>query len=218
MRAIWRVAIGTGLAWLLVGCTPAPEADLADSLRLTATPFQPLPPTAALADTTSETATTPDPSVTLFQDLTLTLAQHPFPYHRSELEPSATRLLYELNRARATAGRAPLEADAALTDLAFLRARDLVARDYMDHRDPETGTDLAWTLLTSAGFHGRLGENLFAATGPLDSLPQAALQAWLDSPEHRANLLDPAFRRAGVGLMGDGTWWKVVVLLAEHGP
>ncbi len=218
MQARWWVAIGVGLACLLVGCRPALDPEVVDSLALTATPFQPIPPTAALADSTLQSAATPDPEHTLFQELTLALARLPFRYRRSELEPSAVQMLYELNRARAAAGRPPLEAHEGLMDLAFLRARDLVARDYMAHRDPETGVDLAWTLLTAAGYYGRLGENLFAATGPLESLPPIALQAWLDSPEHRANLLDPAFRLAGVGLMGDGTWWKVVVLFAEHGP
>ena len=42
------------------------------------------------------------------------------------------------------------------------------------------------------------GENLAWGTGPLRTA-SAIVAAWLASPEHRANLLRPAFSRVGIG-------------------
>jgi uncharacterized protein YkwD len=42
------------------------------------------------------------------------------------------------------------------------------------------------------------GENLAWGTGSLGGA-HAIVAAWLASPEHRANLLRPSFRRVGVG-------------------
>jgi uncharacterized protein YkwD len=41
-----------------------------------------------------------------------------------------------------------------------------------------------------------VGENLFWSTGPVDA--SAGLKAWMASPEHRANILDPAWRQIGI--------------------
>jgi uncharacterized protein YkwD len=43
-----------------------------------------------------------------------------------------------------------------------------------------------------------LGENIAWGTGPLASA-RAIFAAWLRSDDHRANILDPAFRDIGVG-------------------
>jgi uncharacterized protein YkwD len=73
-------------------------------------------------------------------------------------------------------------------------------------------------LLPAAGYGGLLSEVIYATTAPLADLPEAAYDWWMNSEIHRRNLLDPRFQLIGIGLMGDGTWWKVTGLLAAEGP
>jgi uncharacterized protein YkwD len=137
---------------------------------------------------------------------------------RLALVPKALEVLEGLNRERQALGLPLLEAPPVLSDIAFVRAEDMMTRDYLGHEDPADGSTLAWSLAVAAGYGGRLAEALFATTGPLDEAAASALATWLASPENRAVLLDPVFRYAGAGLTGDGTWWKVVLLLAEQAP
>jgi len=59
----------------------------------------------------------------------------------------------------------------------------------------------------AAGFVGAFGENLYIAEGA-DGSPRAALDGWLNSPEHRENLFRPEWRTQGVA----------AVKLATFGP
>ena len=59
----------------------------------------------------------------------------------------------------------------------------------------------------AAGFVGEFGENLYIAEGA-DGSPRAALDGWLNSPEHRENLFRPEWRTQGVA----------AVKLATFGP
>ena len=141
-----------------------------------------------------------------------------FLYTRQELRASAEETVRLINEERRQAATASLAIDPALTDLAFVRSEDMIARDYFAHEDPLDGSVPAHLLLPAAGFGGMLSEILFATTAPLDDVPSAALDWWRNSDIHRRNLLEPRFHMVGIGLMGDGTWWKVTGLLAEAGP
>ena len=53
--------------------------------------------------------------------------------------------------------------------------------------------------LSSAG-RWRIGENLAWGTGEL-ATPKAIMAAWMDSAGHRANILQPAYREIGFGVL-----------------
>ncbi len=137
---------------------------------------------------------------------------------RRVLLPTAEEILQLANTERAALGLPPLSATAALTELAFSRSEDMVARGYFSHADPEDGHLAAETLLVGGGYTGRLGENLFSYNGTLGDLALDALAAWMSSPDERSLILDPVFTLAGVGVMGDGSRWTVTQLFAENGP
>jgi uncharacterized protein YkwD len=63
--------------------------------------------------------------------------------------------------------------------------------------------------LISLGFH-TVGENILS--GPADMSASAMESAWMASPDHRANILNPAFTVAGVGtaISADGRLWVAV--------
>ncbi len=205
----------------LSGCSGPPGTSAvapADASREpvlgTSTPFEPLQPTLRSAEGVADfrrMTSTPNPVATL----TGLLSDHFFTYNRFDLSPAAEAILERVNRERRAVGVGPLHASQELNDLAFLRAKDMVARDYFGHVDPESGVALAWSLLTTGGYEGKIAENLFATTASLERVPEATLARWLANPENRGNLLDPDFSGSGVGLMGDGVWWKVVALFAE---
>ncbi len=211
--AVARVLILTG--WLLGACAGEGASHRSNQQLLpgrgpTPTPFLPLEPTfenPALRQT-------PDPRMTL----EAIVSQYRLPYARSQLRPASDAVLKGVNAARTERGLAPLQSSDQLTDFAYLRSEDMIVRDYYGHLDPATGEAVLWTLLADAGYEGRIAENLFAMTGLIDGVPEAVLNAWLDSADHRANLLDPSFRFTGIGLMGDGTWWMIAQIFAEEEP
>lgn len=136
-------------------------------------------------------------------------------FRRSVLMPVAQEIVGIVNSERIAQGLPALTAPPVLMGVAFERSEDMVARGYFSHEDPEDGSTLAWSLLVGAGFGGRLGENIFATPGDLEDVASIALAAWLGSPAHRDQILNPAFHYTGVGLMGDGTVWKITQVFAE---
>ncbi|MGR7002617.1 CAP domain-containing protein [Yinghuangia aomiensis] len=76
-------------------------------------------------------------------------------------------------------------------------------RGYFSHDTPEGKTP--WDRAKAAGI-GYLGaENI--ARG--QKTPAAVMEAWMNSPGHRANILDCSLTKLGVGVRmgGEGPWW-----------
>ncbi|MFB6842020.1 CAP domain-containing protein [Streptomyces sp. NPDC056361] len=108
------------------------------------------------------------------------------------------------NAERERAGCGPLRAEDHLRTAAQGHADDMAARDYYRHDSPE-GRD-AGDRITGAGYAwSTWGENIHR--GP--RTPARAMEDWMESPGHRANILNCAFRDIGVGvtLTANGPWW-----------
>jgi uncharacterized protein YkwD len=104
-------------------------------------------------------------------------------------------LVSAINGARAANGLPPLQVDARLSTAARGQSSYLASAGVLDHTGPD-GASLS-TRLAREGFHGHMvGENLAAGMGPA-----ATVSAWLASPGHRMNLLEPQFHRLGVGVV-----------------
>lgn len=104
-------------------------------------------------------------------------------------------LVQAINGARAANGLAPLQVDARLATAAHGQSAYLASAGVLDHSGPDGST--VFTRLTRQGYHGHMvGENLAAGMGPA-----ATVQAWLASPGHRMNLLEPGFHLLGVGVV-----------------
>lgn len=111
------------------------------------------------------------------------------------------RVLSEINDFRADHGLAPLRAQIGLARAASQHTSEMVARGYFGHASAN-GTPFEKRV---ARYYPRprteswgAGENLAWHSGQ----PGAAsfVSAWLASPHHRANLLDPSYREAGVAV------------------
>jgi len=104
--------------------------------------------------------------------------------------------LSAINAARSAAGAAPLAIQGDLLRISRVWSQTMATAAQLYH-DPNL------TKLAPSNWQA-LGENV--GTGPTcDSLAQA----FMNSPEHRRNILDPAFTTVGVGVVdsADGTVW-----------
>ncbi|MBJ7904679.1 CAP domain-containing protein [Streptomyces sp. DSM 110735] len=113
------------------------------------------------------------------------------------------QVLALVNQERAKVGCTPVTANTDLTKLAEAFSGDMAARDFFDHTDPDGATP--WDRASKAGITGLGGENI--ARGQTD--PAAVMEAWMNSPGHRANILNCDFKTLGVGVhFGEGgPWW-----------
>jgi uncharacterized protein YkwD len=111
----------------------------------------------------------------------------------------AADLLARVNRARRDAGLPPLASSPLLDRVSQEHAEDMLARSYFGHRTPE---GLGPSERARAdGYRSGIGENLVEQRFSAEE----ALEAWLGSPGHRRNILDPDCREMGLGLaVGEG--------------
>ncbi|WP_030951915.1 CAP domain-containing protein [Streptomyces sp. NRRL S-481] len=121
----------------------------------------------------------------------------------SEEAAAAAQVLSLVNEERAKVGCSPVAANSALTELAQNYSEDMAARGFFDHTDPDGRTP--WDRAKSAGISNLGGENI--ARGQADAA--AVMDAWMNSPGHRANILNCDFKTLGVGvkLGSGGPWW-----------
>ena len=121
-----------------------------------------------------------------------------------------SRMLADVNQDRAGAGLAPLRSNPALHQLAEGgpapcgvggRVDDMLARNYFSHDIPGCGTTVIPWLSWAGVRWVAAGENIGWEAGSTD--PAAAAdylnQLYMNSPEHRANILNPAFTDVGLG-------------------
>ncbi|TQJ90270.1 CAP domain-containing protein [Streptomyces sp. SLBN-31] len=108
-----------------------------------------------------------------------------------------------VNVERAKVGCSPVAANSALSDLAENFSDAMAAQDFFDHTDPSGATP--WDRAAKAGISSLGGENI--ARGQADAA--AVMDAWMNSPGHRANILNCDFKTLGVGVHfgTGGPWW-----------
>ena len=116
-----------------------------------------------------------------------------------------------VNWARGRVGLRPLRHSAVLDRSSHLKA--VAINRCRDFSHTACGRPFAWAFERAGYLGGRswqVGENLAAGQGSFGS-PRGALVAWLNSPGHRHNLLEPVWRDLGValvysrGILGLGT-------------
>lgn len=105
-----------------------------------------------------------------------------------------------VNKERAKVGAKPLTMDAALSNMALDKAKDMYNNKYFDHNSPTYGSP--FDMMDSYGISYRAaGENI--AKG--QRTPQEVMNAWMNSAGHKKNILDPNFTKIGVGYY-QGVW------------
>jgi uncharacterized protein YkwD len=114
---------------------------------------------------------------------------------------AATRCL--VNRERVSRGERALTSSPLLERAAQSHTESMAFGDYFAHVGP--GGDTPMARIRAAGYlynahvSIEVGENIAWGTLWLAS-PRAIVNAWMTSPEHRANILDPQFRSTAIGV------------------
>ena len=109
------------------------------------------------------------------------------------------------NRDRAAAGQPALTESLVLDAIASTRARQMVT-DGLTHIRPGRTVMAATELLQQNGVtYNWNGENIFWAGGPpFDDAVSDAEAWWMNSSEHRDNILGSHYRQVGIGTAIDG--------------
>jgi uncharacterized protein YkwD len=117
-----------------------------------------------------------------------------------------------LNDERGAAGLRPLAYSAALTTPSAGYSTKMVTENFFAHESPDGST--LTSRLTATGYIDPdgdwfVGENLAWGQGDLATARNIAV-AWMNSPGHRHNILEPDFTEVGIGIVpgtpGDPSW------------
>jgi uncharacterized protein YkwD len=107
-----------------------------------------------------------------------------------------------INALRVSHGVEPLSVSPALFGSATLHCEQMVEGGYFGHADPG-GSSFASRVegFYPVGAHQyySVGENLLWTLRPMSG--QEMVTRWMTSPEHRANLLNPAWRQVAVAVL-----------------
>ena len=107
---------------------------------------------------------------------------------------SVSNIIDATNKERIANGFVPLKANTMLTASAKLKVDDMIARQYFEHSSP-TGEGVS-DLGKKVGYdYILMGENL--ALGNFTNA-EDLLTAWMNSPGHRANILNTGYQEIGV--------------------
>lgn len=109
---------------------------------------------------------------------------------------TAATLIEQTNIERAARDLAPLSLNAALTTAAQNKANNILDHDYFNHTNPDGKPFYSWIKETNYQYQSA-GENL-----ALDfTSPEPIVAAWMNSPKHRDNILDPDFQETGMAVV-----------------
>jgi uncharacterized protein YkwD len=122
-------------------------------------------------------------------------------------------LLEKTNAARAEHGLAALEMDETLALAARHHALEMATLNYFSHQSPTAGTSTPPQRIAKAGSpYIVVGENI-AKMPPMQTsqLASETTIGWMNSPGHRANLLEVSFTHVGFGLAKDSQGFIYIV-------
>lgn len=116
-----------------------------------------------------------------------------FPAVASAITQSA--VLDLTNQSRRSSGLVELTYNSTLERAAQAKADDMLARQYFAHNTPDGKTP--WTFFDLVGYaYLSAGENLAVHFTDVEPLQEA----WMNSPGHKANILNSSFKEMGVGI------------------
>jgi uncharacterized protein YkwD len=119
--------------------------------------------------------------------------------NRVALSSLESGVLTSLNKIRADHGLQPLTISAQLTASAAQHTKEMGTAGYFEHSSHD-GT-VFWKRINhwygQTGYsYWSVGENLLWSSPDVD--PAGAMQLWMNSPEHRANILNARWREIGI--------------------
>jgi len=128
-----------------------------------------------------------------------------FTYDKPQVRPFLEiRMLEMVNKERAKEGLEPLKADPEMARVARAHSKDMFARGYFAHVNPDGKNPFDRMREAKVQFKAA-GENLALA-----QTLEIAHTNLMNSPGHRANIMNPAFGRLGIGIL-DGGFYGLMI-------
>lgn len=113
----------------------------------------------------------------------------------SQINLTGSALLAATNQDRVDNKLGSLTSDTKLQQAAQTKANDMVSQNYWSHVTPSGKQP--WAFISASGYqYQAAGENLAYGFTSAD----AALNAWMHSPSHRANILNSSYSQVGFGI------------------
>jgi uncharacterized YkwD family protein/spore coat assembly protein SafA len=120
------------------------------------------------------------------------------PTQDSSYEQQVIKLV---NTERAKAGLKPLKENWELSRVAEFKSQDMRDKKYFDHNSPTYGTP--FQMMKSFGIsYKTAGENIAAG----QKTPEEVMKSWMNSPGHKANILNAGYTQIGVGYVTGGSY------------
>ncbi|TSC59518.1 MAG: spore coat assembly protein SafA [Parcubacteria group bacterium LiPW_15] len=122
-----------------------------------------------------------------------------------------TDVIRLVNSARVNAGLPSLKENEVLDIAAAAKAEDMASKEYFSHNSPDGKTP--WDFIKGAGYkYTAAGENL-----AMDfTTAEAAENALMASPTHRANILNPLYTEIGVSVVRGTFESRPAIYLVQH--
>ena len=145
------------------------------------------------------------------------------------LAPAESQFILLINAERTSRGENALTVDPLLVATARAHSREMSDLNYFDHHSPTPGLDTPMDrFLKGLSAEGEsippyllVGENIYYCSVFNDHYNvQYGHQALMNSPGHRANILEPRFTKVGVGVYQDasGQFWVTEMFLRDTNP
>ena len=134
----------------------------------------------------------------------------PLPSQSPSTATMETQVIEQINQIRLQKGLSELRFNEKLTVVARRYSKEMAEKNFFSHNSPE-GDTVVERVRAEGVYYIMVGENLFKGT----NLPQPvsiAVNGWMNSPGHRANILRPEYRETGVGVWRIGNTYYMTQL------
>lgn len=124
---------------------------------------------------------------------------------------TVNRLIELTNQSREAAGLPPLVINNKLSQSAYLKAGNIIEKDYFSHTNPEGLTPWYWFKQANYNYQ-YAGENLAMDFFDAENL----YNAWFNSSSHKANLLNPNYKEIGIAVVSGEFNGKQTTIAVQH--
>jgi len=126
-------------------------------------------------------------------------------------EITISKVLDQTNTERVKLGLKSLTFNSTLSKSAQLKADDMFTNNYWAHTSPEGKSP--WDFFNNAGYeYSVAGENLAKDFYDTEGL----LKAWMNSPTHRENIINPKYQEIGIGVVNGILGGVKTTLVVQH--
>ena len=123
----------------------------------------------------------------------------------SELTADEKEVFNLINAKRTANGLSALKIDDEVQNIARIKAEDMVDNNYFSHTSPIYGSP--FDMMKKFGIrYNTAGENIAG-----NSANVGAVEAWMNSQGHRANILNNSFNYTGIGVVKSPKYGKIYV-------